>query len=65
MIENSFKADPNDKACFCVGPKNGEKLCPCALRRLETKDRDYNVMYRMYLGMEKRVEELEKERGLE
>lgn len=19
-------------ACFCVGPQNGEKLCPCALR---------------------------------
>lgn len=20
-------------ACACIGPQNGEKLCPCALRR--------------------------------
>jgi hypothetical protein len=25
-------------ACACVGPQNGEKLCPCAMRRAqETK----------------------------
>jgi hypothetical protein len=27
--------------CFCIGPQNGEPLCPCRMRSVEIKDGRY------------------------
>jgi hypothetical protein len=27
--------------CFCVGPQNGEPLCPCRMRHVQVKDGRY------------------------
>ena len=27
--------------CFCIGPQNGEPLCPCKMRRVVIKDGRY------------------------
>lgn len=28
-------------ACFCVGPKNGEPLCPCRMRNVQVRNGRY------------------------
>lgn len=28
-------------ACFCVGPQNGEPMCPCMMRNVERRDGRY------------------------
>ena len=35
-IKRSGRADIH--ACFCVGPQNGEPLCPCGMRGLVQRD---------------------------
>lgn len=32
-------AEPEPRPCFCVGPQNGEPLCPCAMRAKTGSDR--------------------------
>lgn len=32
------KIEASASACFCVGPQNGEPLCPCQMRGLVKKD---------------------------
>lgn len=27
--------------CFCVGPQNGQPLCPCRMRGVQVKDGPY------------------------
>lgn len=29
------------KQCFCIGPQNGEPLCPCRMRHIQVKDGRY------------------------
>lgn len=29
------------RACFCVGPQNGEPLCPCRMRGVQVRDGRY------------------------
>ena len=29
------------KACFCVGPQNGEPLCPCAMKNVRIENGRY------------------------
>jgi hypothetical protein len=31
----------NSHSCNCIGPRNGEPLCPCAMRGVEIKDGRY------------------------
>ena len=38
-----------DSACACIGPKNGQPLCPCAMRAVVVKDGRYTLPER-YLG---------------
>jgi len=26
------------KTCFCIGPQNGDPVCPCRMRNLQKKD---------------------------
>lgn len=40
-------------ACFCVGPQNGEPLCPCRMSARSAKDRRLDYL-------ERRVKELER-----
>jgi hypothetical protein len=28
-------------SCFCVGPQNGDPVCPCQMRNVEVKDGRY------------------------
>lgn len=28
-------------SCNCIGPQNGEPLCPCAMRSVEVRDGHY------------------------
>lgn len=28
-------------ACYCIGPQNGQPLCPCRMRGVEIKDGRY------------------------
>lgn len=44
-------------ACFCIGPQNGNTLCPCALRNLPyTRYPDTDLVF-----LRRRVQELERE----
>ena len=33
--------DPNMSSCNCIGPQNGEPLCPCRMRNVEVIDGRY------------------------
>ena len=33
----------NAHACFCVGPQNGQPLCPCRMRGLAHRDDIYRI----------------------
>lgn len=35
------KADQNIHACGCIGPQNGQPLCPCAMRGVKIIDGRY------------------------
>lgn len=30
-------------SCFCMGPQNGEPLCPCAMKSVRIKDGRYVI----------------------
>jgi len=32
------------KECFCIGPKDGQPLCPCRMRNVQIKDGRYVEM---------------------
>ena len=34
-------ANPKAHSCFCVGPRNGEPLCPCAMRTVTVENGRY------------------------
>ena len=31
-LKKDYMASKSVSSCFCVGPQNGEPLCPCAMR---------------------------------
>lgn len=31
----------DSRACFCIGPQNGEPLCPCMMEQVEIKNNRY------------------------
>lgn len=33
--------DPEMHACFCIGPQNGQPLCPCQMRGVVERDGRY------------------------
>lgn len=33
--------EPKMRACNCIGPQNGQPLCPCMMRGVEIKDGRY------------------------
>jgi len=37
--------DPYERvrACFCIGPQNGEPRCPCRMRHIKIQDGRYVV----------------------
>ncbi|CAB4164376.1 hypothetical protein UFOVP826_30 [uncultured Caudovirales phage] len=32
---------PPTKACFCIGPQNGQPLCPCAMQHVRIENGRY------------------------
>lgn len=30
----------NNSSCYCIGPQNGEPLCPCRMRELKIEKRN-------------------------
>lgn len=43
-VRHEWKPGPIDtvaRVCHCVGPKNGQPLCPCAMRGVEIRDGHY------------------------
>jgi hypothetical protein len=39
-MEYKIGAGPRVRACFCVGPQNGEPYCPCRMRELRVYKKD-------------------------
>jgi hypothetical protein len=40
-VSDDPKVREKIEACFCVGPQNGDPLCPCRMRRVKVKDGRY------------------------
>ena len=40
-LENGQEVGAGSLACFCVGPQNGEPLCPCRMRDVQIRDGRY------------------------
>lgn len=42
MIPTGYRApDPHATICNCIGPQNGQPLCPCAMRGVQIIDGRY------------------------
>lgn len=42
MIPTGYRApDPHATICSCIGPQNGQPLCPCAMRGVQIIDGRY------------------------
>lgn len=35
------QAPAESRACFCIGPQNGEPLCPCMMDQVEIRNNRY------------------------
>src|SRR5579859_3595292 len=40
-MPNSYKTTDYPRACNCIGPQNGQPLCPCAMRGVRIIDGRY------------------------
>jgi len=41
VAQQKQPADQKTEQCFCVGPRNGETLCPCQMRWVKIVDGRY------------------------
>lgn len=48
--------EPEPRPCFCVGPQNGEPLCPCAMRaRRDSRTDDWLDGFKAGVEAERRA----------
>lgn len=41
LWNKSVKPNTTVHSCFCIGPKNGQPVCPCRMRNLQVQDGRY------------------------
>ena len=42
-IRDAYKPDIEIRPCFCVGPQNGDPVCPCQMRSVKIRDGRYVI----------------------
>ena len=42
-IKSAYTCDTNSHLCFCIGPQNGDPVCPCRMRSVKIRDGRYII----------------------